>query len=96
MPDTVYDTSDQNMAAAKEEFVAILGEDEVNDKIGDLIAHSSTPWSEAPSPSDHAGIIVFPRTTKQVSQIVRVCHQRRIPMVPFSGGTSLERRTRCE
>jgi D-lactate dehydrogenase (cytochrome) len=78
------------MAAAKEEFVTILDKDGINDKVGDLMAHSSTPWSEAPSSSDYAGIIVFPRTTEEVSQIVKVCHRRRTPIVPFSGGTSLE------
>jgi D-lactate dehydrogenase (cytochrome) len=89
-PEMCHNTSDQNMAAAKEEFVAILGRDGVNDKIGDLVAHSSTPWSEAPSPSDHAAIIVFPSTTQEVSNIVKICNRRRIPMTPFSGGTSLE------
>ena len=89
-PTTTHDISDQNMAAAKEEFLSVLGEDGINDKIGDLIAHSTTPWSEAPSPRDHAAIILFPRSTEEVSQLVKICHQRRIPITPFSGGTSLE------
>ncbi len=89
-PPTTHDVSDQNVAAAKSELIAILGETGFNDKVGDLIAHSSTPWSEAPSPSDHASIIVYPTTTKEVSKIAQICHQRLIPMTPFSGGTSLE------
>lgn len=90
MPLTKHNISDQNMAAAKTEFVAIVGVSGINDKVGDLIAHSNTPWSEAPSPSDHAAIIVYPTTTEDVSKIAQVCHRRRIPMTPFSGGTSLE------
>ena len=89
-PTTTHDISDQNMAAAKEEFLSLLGQDGINDKIGDLIAHSTTPWSEAPSPRDHAAIILFPRSTEEVSQVVKICHRRRIPITPFSGGTSLE------
>lgn len=89
-PATSYNTSDDNIAAAKKELLDIFGKDGVNDRIGDLVAHSSTPWSEAPSRSDHASIIVFPSTTEEVSQIVQICHRRRIPITPFSGGTSLE------
>ena len=87
---TKHDVSDQNIAATKDELIAILGKNGVNDKAGDLIAHSSTPWSEAPSSSDHASIIVYPTTTEDVSKIARICHLRLVPMTPFSGGTSLE------
>lgn len=31
-----------------------------------------------------------PRTTEEVSGIAKICHSRRIPMIAFSGGTSLE------
>ena len=89
-PRTSHNISDQNTAAAKKDFFRILGNDGDNDKIGDLIAHLNTPWSKAPTPNDHAAIIVFPRTTEDVSKVVKICHRRRIPMTPFSGGTSLE------
>jgi hypothetical protein len=71
-PAASYNTSDDNIAAAKKELLDIFGKDGVNDRIGDLVAHSSTPWSEAPSRSDHASIIVFPSTTEEVSQIVQI------------------------
>lgn len=34
--------------------------------------------------------MAYPRTTEQVSTIVRICNEHRIPVIPFSGGTSLE------
>lgn len=34
--------------------------------------------------------IAYPQSTDHVSQIAKVCHKFKIPMVPFSGGTSLE------
>ena len=33
---------------------------------------------------------MFPSTTEQVSKIVKICHERRIPITAYSGGTSLE------
>jgi len=36
-----------------------------------------------------AGIVVAPRTTDQVAQVMRFCHERRIGVVPYSGGTGL-------
>jgi D-lactate dehydrogenase (cytochrome) len=89
-PATSHEISGQNLDAAKEEFVAVLGKGGANEKIDDLLAHSSTAWSEAPSLNDHAAIIVFPSNTAKVSDIVKLCHRRRIPITPFSGGTSLE------
>ena len=34
--------------------------------------------------------VAYPKSTNDVAQIARVCHQYRLPMVPFSGGSSLE------
>lgn len=34
--------------------------------------------------------VAYPRSTDQVSAIARVCHKYRIPIIPYSGGSSLE------
>jgi D-lactate dehydrogenase (cytochrome) len=34
--------------------------------------------------------VAYPKTTAEVSSIAKICHQYRIPVIPFSGGTSLE------
>jgi D-lactate dehydrogenase (cytochrome) len=34
--------------------------------------------------------VAYPKTTQEVSQIAKVCHKYRMPMVPYSGGSSLE------
>lgn len=34
--------------------------------------------------------VAYPRSTEQVSAIARVCSKYRVPMIPYSGGTSLE------
>ncbi|MGO4705676.1 FAD-linked oxidase C-terminal domain-containing protein [Microvirga sp. 2MCAF38] len=35
-------------------------------------------------------VVVYPRTTQEVADIVRLCAQRNVPVVPFGTGTSLE------
>ena len=90
MPEKRHDISAKNFEAAKGELTIILGEGGINYRKGDLIAHSSTAWSEMPNPDAHAALIVYPTSTEDVSKIARICHRRHIPMTPFSGGTSLE------
>ena len=34
--------------------------------------------------------VIFPQTTEEVSQALRICHQHRIPVIPYGVGTSLE------
>ena len=34
--------------------------------------------------------VAYPKNTEEVSQIAKVCHKYRMPMIPFSGGSSLE------
>ncbi|KAL4891041.1 hypothetical protein BDV59DRAFT_183092 [Aspergillus ambiguus] len=37
--------------------------------------------------------VAYPRSTEQVSTIVRICHKWKIPINPYSGGSSLEGHT---
>ncbi len=41
-------------------------------------------------PSQLPDAVVFPISTKQVQEIVTVCAQHRVPIIPFGTGTSLE------
>lgn len=34
--------------------------------------------------------VAYPKTTAEVAIVAKICHKYRIPMIPFSGGTSLE------
>lgn len=34
--------------------------------------------------------VAYPRSTEQVSTIARICHRYRVPIIPYSGGSSLE------
>jgi len=48
-------------------------------------AHSTT-WIKAQIPD----AVVFPRSTAEVSDIVKVCSTHNVPIIPFGTGTSLE------
>ena len=72
-------------------MVAIVGEENVSTESGDLRSHSGTEWSSYPTlPGDVPFAIVKPGSTEEVSNIMKFCHHRRIPVTGYSGGTSLE------
>lgn len=86
-----YDLSEGNIRAARQEFIDLLGNEGVDDNLGARIARSSTDWSPAPRGAlDRPCLIVYPRSTEEVSSVVKVCHRRKIPIIAFGGGTSLE------
>ena len=91
MPTAIYDLTKKNIDELVEEMKAVLGPDRVNTQIGPRKAHSSTDWSAAPDPDmDIPSMILQPKTTEEVSAIAKACHKRLVPMIAFSGGTSLE------
>ena len=86
-----HDTSPENMAAARAEIVAIVGDKGVTDHRDELSRHTSSSWSSyAEAVEDNPHFVVYPLSTEDVSAIMRICHRRRVPVVAFGGGTSLE------
>ncbi|KAL6880968.1 hypothetical protein J3F83DRAFT_720461 [Trichoderma novae-zelandiae] len=55
----------------------------------DLLAHGYSSWSTV-NPDELPVAVAYPRNTEQVATIVRVCHRHRVPVIAYSGGTSLE------
>ena len=88
-----HDLSEQNIKQACSEFAEALGAEHVSVVLADLIGHSgsnyqSYPWTED---TDVIGqVVLYPDTTEEVSKIAKICHRRRLPITPFSGGTSIE------
>ncbi|KAI9705910.1 MAG: D-lactate ferricytochrome c oxidoreductase [Candelina mexicana] len=86
-----HNTSPTNLQAAWADFVNIVGRDHVSTQEGDLKQHAGSDWSShTTQANEQPFLIVYPKSTEEVSQIVKVCHQRRIPVTGYSGGTSLE------
>lgn len=88
----VYAT-DKEFAAAIEQITNILGPENVSYDKEVIKAHSDSFFSthHPPNPEVHRPhIILYPSTTQQVSEILKVAHKYRVPVVANSGLTSLE------
>lgn len=89
--DPKYNNGKSNLEAAWADFVAIVGEDNVSTTDTDLHTHSNSDWSSYRNTDGQKPfMVVYPASTEEVSRIMKVCHARRIPVVGYSGGTSLE------
>ncbi len=90
-PAPQHNTQKSNMEAAWVDFRNIVGPENISIDANDLKSHSGSDWSSHPAlPGDQPFAIVKPKTTEEVSAIMKVCHTRRIPVTGYSGGTSLE------
>ncbi|KAL4959493.1 FAD-binding oxidoreductase [Aspergillus stella-maris] len=86
-----HDVSSSNLQAAWADFVEILGKENVSTEHADLVSHAGSDWSSYKTKeSEKPFLVLYPSSTEDVSRIMKVCHQRRIPVTPYSGGTSLE------
>jgi len=66
---------------------AIVGSEHVTTSESELERHGhDESWHETARPD----LVVFPGSTEQVAAVVRACHARRVPMIPFGVGSSLE------
>ncbi|KAK3336183.1 RNA dependent RNA polymerase-domain-containing protein [Cercophora scortea] len=65
------------------------GDDIISTDPDDLHAHGYSEWSTT-NPEGLPVAVAYPRSTEQVSTIARVCQKYRVPIIPYSGGSSLE------
>ncbi|KAJ9487737.1 hypothetical protein VN97_g5572 [Penicillium thymicola] len=79
----------ENMEKAIAEIQQELGEECVSTDDEDLKMHGYSEWSSVNI--DRLPVAVaFPNSTEQVATIARVCHKHKVPMIPYSGGSSVE------
>lgn len=72
---------------------AVVGDDKVSDDKLVVEAHSDSFFSthHPPNPQkERPQVVVCPQNTEQVSQIMKIAHEYRVPIVANSGMTSLE------
>src|SRR5437773_9777701 len=65
---------------------AIVGHDAVVDKPDELLVYECDAYTLEKNPPN---AVVLPRTTEQVSQIVKTCASLNVPIIPRGAGTSL-------
>ncbi|KAH8792900.1 putative D-lactate protein [Hyaloscypha sp. PMI_1271] len=77
------------MQAAIKEIRSVLGEESLSTDDEDLKLHGYSEWS--PSNIDTLPIaVVYPKSTEEVSRIMKTCHKWKVPIIGYSGGSSLE------
>ncbi|KAI1123917.1 putative D-lactate protein [Nemania abortiva] len=71
--------------------IKALGENEdiISTDAEDLHAHGYSEWSTV-NPDGLPVAVAYPRSTEQVSVIARICHKYHVPIIGYSGGSSLE------
>ncbi|KAI5779071.1 hypothetical protein EDC01DRAFT_723772 [Geopyxis carbonaria] len=79
----------KDMQDAVDEIRKLLGEDSISTDDDILLLHGYSEWSTT-NVERLPIAVVYPRDTAEVSRIAKICHRYRVPMIPFSGGTSLE------
>ncbi|CCD22341.1 D-lactate dehydrogenase NDAI_0A01830 [Naumovozyma dairenensis CBS 421] len=90
-PNYTHDEATEEMIMSK--LKEILGNNPENYSIhpSELNAHSDTQFNtHHPNPNIRPKIILFPHSTEEISQILAFCNEYKVPIIPFSGGTSLE------
>ncbi|KAF7157724.1 hypothetical protein CNMCM6106_003577 [Aspergillus hiratsukae] len=71
------------------ELRTTLGDDAISTDEDELQQHGYSEWSSVNA--DRLPVaIAYPTCTEDVVKIAKVCHKYRMPMVPYSGGSSLE------
>jgi D-lactate dehydrogenase (cytochrome) len=74
---------------AIEELRGILGEDAISTDDEDLRYHGYSEWSTI-NIDQLPVAVAYPKSTDEVSQIALACTRYKVPMIPYSGGSSLE------
>ncbi len=68
-------------------LINLLGPDRVSTRQADLDAHSQDECFHTPHPPD---VVVWPENAQEISAILKHANEKRIPVTPWSGGSSLE------
>ncbi|CAG9623631.1 glycolate oxidase subunit GlcD [Sutcliffiella rhizosphaerae] len=71
---------------AKKRFIEIVGEENYRDSAAEKLVYS---YDATPNYQAMPDAVMVPRNTKEVSQIVKLCNEFKIPIVPRGSGTNL-------
>src|SRR5690625_2504815 len=76
------------MISAKilDQFKAIVGSENVQKYQASLLAYS---YDSTPQLQQMPGVVISPRNTKEVSDVVKICHKECLPIIPRGSGTNL-------
>lgn len=81
--------SKTEMEKAIAELREVLGEDAISTDDEDLHRHGYSEWSTV-NIDQLPVAVAYPKSTEEVAQIAKLCFKYKVPMIPYSGGSSLE------
>lgn len=85
-----YCTQSQ-LERAVEKLRGVMGSQNVSSTKDDIEYHSQNEFtSHAPLEHERPKYVIYPLSTEEVSQAVKIINEYNVPIVPFGGGTSLE------
>ncbi|MFE7062175.1 glycolate oxidase subunit GlcD [Sutcliffiella sp. NPDC057660] len=70
----------------KDQFIQIVGEDNYRDSAAEKLVYS---YDATPNFQSMPDAVIVPRNAEEVSLIVKLCNEKRIPLVPRGSGTNL-------
>ncbi|CDK28710.1 unnamed protein product [Kuraishia capsulata CBS 1993] len=69
----------------------VVGPNGFTDSDAEINGHADSYYScMHPEPDQKPDLVVYVRSTAQVSKIMDICHRFNVPVVPYCGGTSIE------
>ncbi|MGM0836517.1 MAG: glycolate oxidase subunit GlcD [Bacillota bacterium] len=70
----------------KDQFIQIVGADNYRDSSAEKLVYS---YDATPNFQSMPDAVIVPRNSEEVSRIVKLCNENRIPLVPRGSGTNL-------
>ncbi|SCV03599.1 LAME_0H11716g1_1 [Lachancea meyersii CBS 8951] len=84
----------EDLVKCVQEISQILGENAVKNSDAELDHHTDNGFNPSkPLPHQRPKYVVYPTSTEEVSDVMKIVNKYSIPVVPYSGGTSLEGHT---
>lgn len=91
LTDSPQYASESEVAVALTEIKALLRDDQITESPNELLNHSDSDSNfHKPHDGERPYIVVYPETEEEVVSLMKVCNKYRVPVVPYSGGTSIE------
>ncbi|WP_175987819.1 glycolate oxidase subunit GlcD [Bacillus sp. Marseille-Q1617] len=73
-------------SSLKKQFIELVGEENYRDSSAERLVYS---YDATPNFQSMPDAVIVPRNTREVSDIVKLCNEHRLPIVPRGSGTNL-------